>query len=183
MLRTTKFFSPYIRSVLSSVLVASLLLAPTTPYAFADQHENLINALNDDQVFYPGNIRPTTTSTFIDPDGLNINEESVENFNKKGIDWADQHESILWKLFEIQTHKKVKGFYEELLVLEDLQIKIVLRLMRAKLLIETVAKGEKIAKETLHSEAIKNYKSDKLRAIETEFKALNITLILSEVRF
>ncbi len=90
-------------------------------------------------------------------------------------------DEILWKLFEIQTHKKVKGFNEELLVLEDLQTKAVLRLMRAKLLIETVAKGEKISKETLHSEAIKNYKVNKVINIQAEFKALNITLIQDEV--
>ena len=88
---------------------------------------------------------------------------------------------ILWKLFEIQTHKKVKGFYEELLILEDLQIKAVLRLMRAKLLIETVVAGNKISKETLHSDAIKNYKINKVLAIQVEFKALNIILIRDEV--
>jgi hypothetical protein len=56
---------------------------------------------------------------------------------------------ILWKLEEVQRHKKAKGYYEELLVLEELQIKAVLRLMKAKLLIETVVKGDTISKEKL----------------------------------
>ncbi len=53
---------------------------------------------------------------------------------------------------EVKRIKKVKTFYDELVVLEELQIKTVLRLMKAKLLIETVAKGEEISKEKLTSD-------------------------------
>ena len=58
---------------------------------------------------------------------------------------------ILWKLQEVKRIKKVKAFYEELIVLEELQTKAVLRLMKAKLLIETVVAGETISKEKLTS--------------------------------
>lgn len=87
---------------------------------------------------------------------------------------------ILWKLQEVQRIKKVKAFYEELLVLEELQIKAVMRLMRAKLLVKTVVSGQEISKETLHSLEIKNYKINKLEDIKAEFKNLNITLIEDE---
>ena len=88
---------------------------------------------------------------------------------------------ILWKLEEVIRIKKVKAFHDELLVLEALQIKAVLRLMKAKLLIETVMKGETISKEKLASEEIKYYKIRKLETIREEFKNVNVTLIEDEV--
>ena len=88
---------------------------------------------------------------------------------------------ILWKLEEVIRIKKVKAFYDELVVLETLQIKAVLQLMKAKLLIETVANGETISKEKVTSEAIKYYKIRKIEAIREEFKKLNVTLIEDEV--
>nr|WP_314895760.1 helix-turn-helix domain-containing protein [uncultured Flavobacterium sp.] len=84
---------------------------------------------------------------------------------------------ILWKLEEVKRIKKVKAFYDELIVLEELQTKAVLRLMKAKLLIETVVAGETISKEKLTSSEIKNYISRKTEAIQNQFKKLNITLI------
>ncbi|MFV8374249.1 helix-turn-helix domain-containing protein [Flavobacterium sp. LB1P71] len=84
---------------------------------------------------------------------------------------------ILWKLEEVKRIKKVKAFYDELIVLEELQSKAVLRLMKAKLLIETVVAGETISKEKLTSSEIKNYISRKTEAIQNQFKKLNITLI------
>ena len=84
---------------------------------------------------------------------------------------------ILWKIEEVKRIKKVKAFYDELIVLEELQTKAVLRLMKAKLLIETVVAGETISKEKLTSSDIKNYIIRKTEAIQSQFKQLNITLI------
>ena len=84
---------------------------------------------------------------------------------------------ILWKIEEVQRMSKVKTYYDELLELEDLQTKAVMRLMKAKLLIETVVAGETISKEKLSSESIKFYKTRKLETIREEFKKVNITLI------
>lgn len=87
---------------------------------------------------------------------------------------------ILWKIEEVKQMKKAKSYFEELLLLEELQTKAVLRMMKAKLLIETVASGAEISKESLHSEALKTYRSKKAEAIREEFKRLNITLIEDE---
>lgn len=57
-----------------------------------------------------------------------------------------------------------------MLELEELQIKAILRLMKAKLLIETVVNGEVISKEKLTSEEIRYYKINKLAIIKQEFK-------------
>ena len=84
---------------------------------------------------------------------------------------------ILWKLEEVKRIKKVKAYYDELLVLEELQIKAVLRLMKARLLIMIVVKGETISKEKLASDEIKFYKIRKVETISQEFKKVNVTLI------
>ncbi len=87
---------------------------------------------------------------------------------------------ILWKLEEVKRMKKVKAYYDELLVLEELQIKAVLRLMKAKLLITTVVKGEIISKEKLTSDDIQFYRIRKVETISQEFKSINVTLIEDE---
>lgn len=87
---------------------------------------------------------------------------------------------ILWKIEQVKRIKKVKAFYDELIVLEELQTKAVLRLMKAKLLIETVVAGETISKEKLTSSEIKKYISRKTEAIKNQFKEVNITLIEDE---
>ena len=86
-------------------------------------------------------------------------------------------EEILWKIEEVKRIKKAKAFFEELSLLEEAQTKAVLRLMKAKLFIETIASGEVISKEKLTSNEIKQYKINKIDKIQTEFKSVNVTLI------
>lgn len=93
---------------------------------------------------------------------------------------------ILWKLEEVKRLKKAKVYFDELVLLEELQTKAVLRLMKAKLLIETVVAGETISKEKLTSPEIKLYVSRKVAAIQATFKKVNANLIdddLDEERY
>ena len=90
-------------------------------------------------------------------------------------------DEILWKIEEVKRIKKAKAFYEELAFLEEVQIKAVLRLMKAKLLIETIASGEVISKEKLTSNQIKQYKINKVDKIQSDFKSANVTLIEDEI--
>jgi hypothetical protein len=64
-----------------------------------------------------------------------------------------------------------------------MQTKTVLRLMKAKLLIEIVVAGETISKENLSSSEIKSYITRKTEAIQKQFKEVNVTLIEDEKRF
>jgi hypothetical protein len=84
---------------------------------------------------------------------------------------------LLYKMEEIQRLKKVKAFYDELVLLEELQTKAVLRLMKARLLIETVVAGDTISKEKLTSPEIKSYKSKKTTIIRDNFKSKNGDLL------
>ncbi|OUL60880.1 helix-turn-helix domain-containing protein [Flavobacterium sp. AJR] len=84
---------------------------------------------------------------------------------------------LLYKMEEIQRVKKAKAFYDELVLLEELQTKAVLRLMKARLLIETVVAGDTISKEKLTSPEIKSYKSKKTTTIRDNFKSKNGDLL------
>lgn len=87
---------------------------------------------------------------------------------------------ILWKLEEVKRIKKAKAYFDELIVLEEVQTKAVLQLMKTKLLIQAIASGESISREKLNSEEIKYYKIRKLERIQDEFKKVNVTLIEDE---
>ena len=87
---------------------------------------------------------------------------------------------ILWKLEEVKRIKKVKAFFEELLVLEEAQTKAVLHLLKAHTLIKALVSGLEISKENLNTSAIKNYKTTKTEAIQSQFKSMNVTLIEDE---
>ena len=82
-------------------------------------------------------------------------------------------EEILSKLEYIKGVKKVKEYYEELQILEELQMNAVLRLMKAKLLIESLVDGKTICKDNLNSDEIKNYKFNKLVQIKERKKQDN----------
>lgn len=84
---------------------------------------------------------------------------------------------ILWKIEEVKRIKKAKAFYEELDEIEDLQTKAVLRLLKAKKLMETVMANQEISRENLTSEEIRLYKNHKTEAVTEAFKAANVTLI------
>jgi uncharacterized protein YpbB len=110
-------------------------------------------------------------------DMTHISDRIHAAFNYFFIPMDNAVYDILWKLEEVKRVKKVKAYYEELLVLEELQIKAVLQLMKAKLLVNTLVSGATISKENLTSEEIKFYRVNKIAAIQAKFKELNITLV------
>jgi len=84
---------------------------------------------------------------------------------------------ILYKIEEIKRIKLVKQFYQELMVLEELQTNAVLRLMKAKKLIESVLMEVVLDKQSLNSSEIKNYKRIKVERVCEDFKNNNLNLI------
>lgn len=85
--------------------------------------------------------------------------------------------SILWKLEEINRTKKAKAFFEELLVLEELQTKAVLQLFKVRKLMEILVAGQEISKENLHTFEVRNYRNDKIESVRYAFRQQNVTLI------
>jgi len=110
-------------------------------------------------------------------DMTHISDRIHAAFNYFFIPMDNAVYDILWKLEEVKRVKKVKAYYEELMVLEELQIKVVLQLMKAKLLVNTVVSGATISKENLISEEIKSYRANKINSIQAKYKELNITLV------
>lgn len=114
------------------------------------------------------------------PDLQFVNERIQAAFNYFLLPMDNLVYEILFKLEEVKRIKKVKAYYDELLVLEELQIKAVLRLLKAKLMIEILVKGETISKEKLSSDEIKYYRINKMETVTQEFKKVKITLIDDE---
>ena len=81
------------------------------------------------------------------------------------------------KIEEVQRIKKVKAFYDELMTLEELQIKAILQLKKAKLLTNIIVEGKEISKENLTSDEINTYKINKLVVVSERFKALKSDLV------
>ena len=84
---------------------------------------------------------------------------------------------ILYKIEEVQRTSKAKLFYDELMVLEDLQVKTVLRLMKAKKLIDAVLANQEINKATLDFEELKTFKINMLEKVRVLFKTNNLSLV------
>lgn len=75
-------------------------------------------------------------------------------------------DELLQKIEEVKRIKKVKTFYTELYELEELQTTTMIRLMKAKLLVETIVEKKEITKENLISDEIIVYKTKKLKKIK-----------------
>jgi uncharacterized protein YpbB len=106
---------------------------------------------------------------------INDRIQSAYNYFFEKLDLLEYE--ILYKIEEIKRIKLVKQFYDELLVLEDLQTKAVMQLMKAKLLMETITAQKTISKESLTSTEIKNYKIKKIERVAEDFKRNNRNLI------
>ncbi|WP_026977290.1 helix-turn-helix domain-containing protein [Flavobacterium tegetincola] len=88
---------------------------------------------------------------------------------------------LLFKMEEVVRLKKAKGFYTELLELENAQIKTVLSLMKAQKLIIVVLSGQLMDKDNLTSYEIKTYKGTILQAVKEDFKDQRGTLVEDNV--
>lgn len=93
----------------------------------------------------------------------------------------DRVYEVLWKLEEVKRIQKAKTLFEELTFLEEIQVKSVLRLMKAKLIIKTIASGEVISKENLFSEEMKLYKSKKITTVQKTFKEQHFSILEDEI--
>lgn len=86
-------------------------------------------------------------------------------------------EELLLKIEEIKRTKKVKAFYDELMVLEEMQIKAILQLKKARLLTQIITEGKEISKKNLVSDEMNVYKINKLVAVAERFRTEHATLM------
>lgn len=106
-----------------------------------------------------------------------VNERVQAAYNYFFPTMNQLYRDLIWKLEEVKRIKNVKEFYEELTALEELQLRSNLNLMKAKLLVETIVKGETISKEKLSSDDVRCYRIKTVDSIREEFKTANVQLI------
>lgn len=82
---------------------------------------------------------------------------------------------VLYTLEKVKRIKKMKGFFEEISELEELQIKTVLNLKKTKLIVQAISEGKEFSKKTLKSNSIEEYRINHLVKISEIIKkhALN----------
>lgn len=90
-------------------------------------------------------------------------------------------ENLLLKIEEIKRTKKVKVFYEELTDLEELQIKAIINLKKAKKLLKLLLEEKEIKKENWITTDIIAYKINKLTMVAERFKKEFPMLIEEEI--
>lgn len=78
--------------------------------------------------------------------------------------------SNLKKIAELSRVRKTKQYAEELEELDDLLTNSILKMKKARLLVEAVLAGREISKEVLYNEEIKNYKITKIALIKQELR-------------
>ena len=81
--------------------------------------------------------------------------------------------SNLRKMAELQQQRNTTQYNSELEELDELTTEAILRLKRAKRLIESAAEGISFAKDQLWSEEIQKYKIAKVAAVKQEMRASN----------
>ena len=116
-----------------------------------------------------------------------FSDENLDiNFVKERCDAAYQYffktldcvaEELLLKIEEVKRIKKVKAFYDELSVLEELQIKSILQLKKTKLLTNIIVEGKEISKKNLISEDMNTYKLNKLVVVAERFRISHAALV------
>jgi uncharacterized protein YpbB len=87
--------------------------------------------------------------------------------------------SLYNKIEEVKRLKRARAFFDELAALEELQTSVILRLLKAKKIVEVVMAGEEITRESLITKQMQTYKSGKLETIR-EIMRLNPTTIIEE---
>jgi GTPase SAR1 family protein len=81
--------------------------------------------------------------------------------------------SNLMKLAELSRLRKTKQYADELRELDEHLTEAILRIKKAKLLVEHIAFGKEITKDSLLTEEIKNYKIARLASVQQKLREKN----------
>jgi hypothetical protein len=99
-----------------------------------------------------------------------ISEENLEErcsaaFTYYFKDLEEIHTEVLVKLKEISRLKRMKSFYEEIEMLEQLHTEAGIRLLQYRVWLEALNKDKSISKESLNTDEVKSYRPDLLKRI------------------
>lgn len=103
-----------------------------------------------------------------------------ERFNKAYDYFFPKLDDLVFEVLcmseKVKRTKKMKGFFEEISELEELQLKTVLNLKKTKLLVQAISEGKEFSKQTLKSNSLGEYRINHLVKISEIIKkqALNL---------
>jgi uncharacterized protein YpbB len=101
---------------------------------------------------------------------LNDRVQAAYAYFFKSLD--DVLTSNLRKIGELSRVRKTKQYAEELEELDEVLTETILRLKKARLLIEAVADGKEITKSVLRNKEIEGYKMGKITSVKQELKQI-----------
>jgi len=84
--------------------------------------------------------------------------------------------STIKRMLLLGRKTRTKQYLEELAVLDDLMTEAILRLKRARILVENMYNGREITKETIWNTEIQNYKTAKVLIVKNEIRLENPTI-------
>lgn len=88
---------------------------------------------------------------------------------------------LLYKMIEVGQMKKAKAIYEEFALLEELQTKAVLQLLKAEILLDLIVNNKEISKNSLSTEKFSFYRNRKMEEARSLFKSQNANLVEDEI--
>lgn len=135
----------------------------------------LCDAILDPSVKFMNQLDKLFANELVDFEFINARIDAAYNYFFEKLD-ALMYQ-VLYKIEEVKRMKQMKQFYDELQTIEELQTNAILRLMKAKKMIETIVEKRPIEKETLYSSNIKSYKINKTERVFEDYKQNNEALI------
>lgn len=138
---------------------------------WAQQNESIVAALLDSSQKFMHQIQKICAQEPIDLTFLIERCEAAYAYYFKTLDY--QVTDLLLKIAEVSQLKKVKTFHDELLDLEDIQVKTVLQLKKAKLLLKNCKLGQPFTKKTMSSDEITFYKINKIASLSEQLKQID----------
>jgi len=138
---------------------------------WAQQNESIVAALLDTSQKFTNQIQKICYQETIDIPFLAERCEAAYQYYFKTLDY--QVTDLLLKIAEISNLNKVKTFHDELLELEEIQVKTVLQLKKSMLLIKNLVNGIEFNKKTMSSDEMKFYKINKIGSLSEKFKQID----------
>jgi uncharacterized protein YpbB len=138
---------------------------------WAQQNESIVAALFDTSQKFINQIQKICYQETIDIPFLAERCEAAYQYYFKTLDY--QVTDLLLKIAEVSNLKKVKTFHDELLELEEIQVKTVLQLKKSMLLIKNLVNGIEFNKKTMSSDEMKFYKINKIGSLSEKFKQID----------
>lgn len=138
---------------------------------WAQQNETIVAALLETSQKFINQIQKICYQETIDIPFLAERCEAAYHYYFKTLDY--QVDDLLLKIAEVSQLKKVKTFHDELLELEEIQVKTVLQLKKSVLLVKNLRNGIPFNKKTMSSDDMHYYKINKIASLSEKFQQIN----------